>query len=69
MHEFLDEAIKSGSCILIEVSQMTHNLLIMMYQKGTNYQLVLQLDQLGYLMKKLQVLSYYLTNKITMTEG
>ena len=58
MHEFLDEAIKSGSCILIEVSQMTHNLLIMMYQKGTNYQFVLQLDQLGYLMKKLQVLSY-----------
>lgn len=69
MHEFLDEAIKSGSCILIEVSQMTHNLLIMMYQKGTNYQFVLQLDQLGYLMKKQQVLSCYLTNKITITEG
>ena len=28
MHEFLDEAIKSGCCILIEVSQMAHNLLI-----------------------------------------
>ena len=62
MHEFLDEAIKSGSCILIEVSQMTHNLLIMMYQKGTNYQCVLQLDQTRVLDEKASS-SFILTNQ------